>query len=177
MKSFTIGLALLWAFLLLVCPGSAETTDAPAMTRGSAVKGDELKAEPFRDAKTVGTLSKGDVVEILDKDGPWLNVRSSEGTSGWVRMLSIRRNQPNKPGYTPEGILALASGRAGTGKVVATTGIRGLNEETLKAAQFSAEQVTLLESFRISSFQARKFAAEGKLKAKAMAYLSQEGSR
>ena len=60
---------------------------------------------------------------------------------------------------------------------MATTGIRGLNEETLKAAHFSAEQVTLLESFRISSFQARKFAAEGKLKAKTMAYLPKEGSR
>jgi len=109
---------------------------AHAGESGAAVKTDELKAEPFRDAKTVGTLTTGDKVEILKKDGGWFQVKSGRG-SGWVRMLSIRRGEARKASAGSEvaGLAGLASGRAGTGRVVATTGIRGLNEEELKAAK------------------------------------------
>src|SRR3989338_407499 len=102
-----------------------------AAESGTALKADDLKTEPFRDAKTVAKLATGDKVDILKKDGGWLQVNSAKG-KGWVRMLSIRKGDTRKGG-SASGLLALSSGRAGTGKVVATTGIRGLNEEELKA--------------------------------------------
>jgi len=80
---------ILLAALLLAAPA------AHAGETGAAVKADELKTEPFRDAKTVGKLAPGDKVEILKKDGGWFRVKSARG-SGWVRMLSIRRGEARK---------------------------------------------------------------------------------
>lgn len=157
---------ILLAALLLAAP------IAHAGVSGAAVKADELKAEPFRDAKTVGKLATGDKVETLKKDGGWFQVKSARG-SGWVRMLSIRRGEARKASAGSEiaGLARLASGRAGTGRVVATTGIRGLNEEELKAAKFNEAELKLAESSLTSRAEAKKFAAKGKLSARKLDYL------
>lgn len=157
---------LLLAALLLAAP----TTHAGES--GAAIKAGELKAEPFRDAKTVGKLATGDKVEILKKDGGWFQVKSARG-SGWVRMLSIRSGEARKSSAGSEiaGLAGLASGRAGTGRVVATTGIRGLNEEELKAAKYNETELKLAESSLTSREEAKKFAAKGKLFARKLDYL------
>ena len=151
---------------LLVLPA------AHAVDSGAAIKADELKAEPFRDAKTLATLAVGDKVTILKKNGGWLKVKSAKG-SGWVRMLSIRRGAARKSSAANQasGLAGLASGRAGTGRVVATTGIRGLNEEELKAAKYDEVELKLMESFLTGRPDAKKFAANGKLTARNMDYL------
>jgi hypothetical protein len=174
MKNIGMGLLLLGLFATPAIAAEAKLV-ATATESGSALKTDDIKAEPFRDAKAVGALASGDKVEILSKDGGWLKVKSQKG-NGWVRMLSIRKTGSGKATGNAGGLLALASGRAGTGKVVATTGIRGLSEEELKSAQFNAGQLTLAESYGVSSVQAQQFAARGKLKARTMDYL-QEGAK
>jgi len=141
-----------------------------AAENGTLLKGDELKAEPFRDAKTVAALAAGDKVDILKKEGGWYEVKSTKG-KGWVRMLSIRKGDARKGGGDASGVLALASGRAGTGKVVATTGIRGLNEEELKAAKFNETELKRAESYTTGKAEAAKFAAAGKLAARPFDYL------
>lgn len=143
---------------------------AHAAESGTALKTDELKAEPFRDAKTVASLATGDKVDILGKDGGWLKVKSAKG-SGWVHMLSIRKGDARKGSGDAAGLLGLASGRAGTGKVVATTGIRGLNEEDLKTARFNEPELKLDESYASSRADAQKFATQGKLAARKFDYL------
>jgi hypothetical protein len=154
----------------LLLAGLAVTGTAFAGERGTALKADDIKAEPFRDAKTVGSLATGDGVEILQKDGGWFQVKSAKG-SGWVRMLSIRRGEARKGGDDAAGVLGLASGRAGTGTVVATTGVRGLNEEDLKAAKYNEAEVKKIESFTTTQGEARKFAGEGKLAPRKVQYL------
>lgn len=157
---------LLAAALLLASAGAA------AGETGAAVKTDDIKAEPFRDARIVATLAAGDKVDILKKDGGWLRIKSARG-SGWVRMLSIRRGEARKASAAggAAGLAGLASGRAGTGRVVATTGIRGLNEEQLKAAKYSEAELKLADSFVASRADAQKFAAKGKLAARKLDYL------
>lgn len=162
-----VGLGLV-IFALLVMPAHAAET-------GTALKADAIRAEPFSDAKTVATLAAGDKVEIVKKDGGWLRVKSPKG-SGWVRMLSVRKGEARKGearkgAGDAAGLLGLASGRAGTGKVVATTGIRGLNEEELKSAQFNAAELKLAESYATGKPEAQKFAAQGKLAARKFDYL------
>lgn len=142
-----------------------------AAESGMALKSDELKTEPFRDAKTVAKLAVGDKVDILKKDGGWMQVNSAKG-KGWVRMLSIRKGDARKGAGDAGGLLALSSGRAGTGKVVATTGIRGLNEEELKAAKFDGEELKRAESYASSKSEAAKFAAQGKLAARPFDYIA-----
>ena len=136
----------------------------------AAIKADDIRAEPFGDANVVGRLVTGDKVEVLKKDGGWLQVNSQKG-NGWVRMLSIRKGEASK-GSSAGGVLGLDSGRAGTGKVVATTGIRGLNEEELKAARFNEAEVKLAESYASSKPEAASFAAQGKLVARPFNYLA-----
>jgi hypothetical protein len=143
---------------------------AHANESGTMIKADVLKAEPFRDAKTTGSLSVGDQVVILKKNGGWLNVKSAKG-SGWVRMLSIRRGASGKSSASVTGLAGLASGRAGTGKVIAATGIRGLGEEELKAAKYDEAQVQQTESFSTSRDEAQQFARKGKLKVQQVDYL------
>ena len=151
--------------LMLLLSGALHAAES-----GTALKGDDLKAEPFRDAKTVATLATGDKVDILKKDGGWLQVSSTKG-KGWIRMLSIRKGDARKGSGDASGLLGLASGRAGTGKVVATTGIRGMNEEELKAAKFNEEELKRAESYATSKSEAAKFAAQGKLAARPFDYL------
>lgn len=147
-----------------------ELAATQAAESGTMLKADNLKAEPFRDAKTVATLATGDKVDILRKDGGWYRVKSAKG-SGWVRMLSIRKGDAARGGSDASGLLGLASGRAGTGKVVATTGIRGLNEEELKAAKFDGKELERAESYAATKSDAAKFAAQGKLAARKFDYL------
>lgn len=141
-----------------------------AAENGVLLKADEMKAEPFRDAKTVKSLGAGEKVDILGKEGGWLKVKSGK-SGGWVRMLSVRKGDPVKPGNEASGLLNLASGRAGTGKVVATTGVRGLNEEELKAASFNEQELQLAESYSVQKTDAQQFAAQGKLLARPFDYL------
>ena len=162
---------MLGAIIALGLAGPAVAAPAATVEAGSVLKADELKTEPFRDAKTVGGLKAGDRVEILKRQGGWFQVKSARG-SGWVHMLSIRRGEARKAaGGEAAGLLGLASGRAGTGKVVATTGIRGLSEEDLKAAKYDEAELKLAESFAVSRAEAQKFAAKGGLTARPMNYL------
>ena len=144
-----------------------------AAESGTVIKTETLKKEPFRDAKSAGTLAVGDKVDILKKTGGWLKVKSAKG-SGWVRMLSVRRGAARRSAASASGLASLATGRAGTGKVVATTGIRGLNEEELKAAKYDEAEVKHAESFSTTRADAKKFAASGKLKVQKVDYLAGE---
>lgn len=138
---------------------------------GTMVKADDLKTEPFRDAKTVRLLAAGETLSIVGKDGGWLNVKAGKAT-GWVKMLSVRQGAAKKGADNTSGLLALSSGRAGTGKVVATTGVRGLNEEELKAAKFDAQELQNAEANAVSKADAQQFAKQGKLVARPFDYLS-----
>lgn len=137
---------------------------------GVALKVDQMRAEPFGDAKVTGALKAGDKVDILRKEGGWFEVKVAK-KKGWVRMLSIRKGDAKKGGNEAAGLLSVASGRAGTGKVVASTGIRGLSEEELKAANFNAEELKLAESYAVNRAQAQQFATDGKLVARPIDYL------
>lgn len=143
---------------------------------GSALKPDQIKSEPYRDARTLGELAVGDKVEITSRKGGWMQIKSARG-NGWVRMLSIRRGEARKTSTKGElaGLLGMASGRAGTGKVVATTGVRGLSEEELKSARYDEGQIKLLHSYTTSRDEARSFAARGKLAPRNEEYLPEPG--
>ncbi len=140
---------------------------------GYAVRDCGIMDGPFRDAEEIASLKKGASVTILKRKGGWLNI-SIETTEGWVRMLYVRRGQKGSaPSSTTEakGVLGLSSGRAGTGNVVAATGVRGLGEEELKEAEYSAKQIKKLESFTVSKKKAKKFAKKAKLKSRKVKFL------
>jgi len=136
---------------------------------GTALKNDQVRAEPFSDAKVTGSIARNDKVEILSRKGAWLNIKTPK-TKGWVRLLSVKRGSATS-GTSASDVLGLASGRSGTGKVVATTGVRGLNEEDLKSAKFDESQVKTLEGYTQTAPQGQKFANRGGLKSARLEYL------
>jgi hypothetical protein len=147
--------------------GLAAPILALAGESGTAIKADVLRTEPFADAKTAGNLNKNDAVDILGKKGAWLQVKS-KSASGWVRILSVKRGGASASGSS---IADIASGRASTGKVASTTGIRGLSAEELKAAKFNEDEMKKMESYAVSASDAQKFASVGGLNTTQMAYL------
>ncbi len=136
---------------------------------GTALKSDTLRAEPFADAKTVGSLAKNESIDILLKKGAWLQVKTKKST-GWVRLLSVKRGGATSSNQVG-GIASVASGRAGTGKVVSTTGIRGLSAEELKTAKFNETEIVKLESYTASANDGQQFAKAGGLSTTQLAYL------
>jgi len=134
-----------------------------AAEMGTALKDDNIRAEPYADAKMTGKFTRGDKLEILSKQGAWLKIKTSSNT-GWVRLLSVKRGSSTGSGNT-KGVLDVASGRAGTGQVVATTGVRGLSEEELKGAKFNEAEVKTLEGYAQSAAQGQQSASSGGLKA------------
>lgn len=153
-----------WLLAALLLPALALAAES-----GTALKNDTLRKEPYSDAGPAGTLKRGEAVEILSRKGAWLQIRTRK-SSGWVRLLSVKRGTSAKADESA-GLLGLASGRTGTGQVVATTGVRGLNEEELKAAKFNESEVKQLEAYAVSTSQATQFASAGGLKARKLAYL------
>lgn len=160
MNLIKLGTAL---FALLVMPAFAAET-------GNVIRADGIKVEPFRDAKIIATLSVGDKVEIVKKNGGWLQIKSPKG-KGWVHMLNVRKGDMRKDSGDIGGLLGMASGRAGTGKVVATTGIRGLDEVELQSAKYNETELNLAESYAINRAEAQVFATQGKLVARKLDYL------
>lgn len=155
--------------ICLMLPLGAANVQAQTVEKGVALKADKLLAEPFADAKQAGTLAKGEAVTILKKTGGWYQVKG-KGAQGWVRMLSVRRGEAAK-GTAAKDVAALSTGRAGTGQIVSTTGVRGLSEAELKAAKYDEKELMKAESFVVSKADAGKFAQMGKLEARAFNYL------
>ncbi len=155
----------LLAVLLLLSSLSAA---ALAGEMGTALKADTLRAEPFADAKSAGAFNKGESLEIISKKGAWLQVKSKK-SAGWVRLLSVKRGA-STGGNAITGIADVASGRTGTGKVVSTTGIRGLSAEELKAAKFNEVEMKKMESYTVSPSDGQKFANAGGLVTTNMSY-------
>lgn len=166
----TILFALSVALSLSIAEGESQAVEKkPAQENGVALKADKLVAEPFADAKQVGTIAKGDALVILNKTGGWYQVKGARA-QGWVRMLSVRRGEAGKSNAAKD-VAALSTGRAGTGQIVSTTGVRGLSEEELKAAKYDEKELKKAESFGVSRQDAASFALNGKLAARPFDYL------
>jgi hypothetical protein len=154
---------------------ASKTADAPAKmapTPATVIKDTELKEKPFVDAKTIKRLPARTPVAIVDRSGGWVRVTSG-GQQGWVRLLHVS-SQPSAQGGSSaqelEAAAKIATGRAGSGNIVSTTGIRGLNEEQLSKAQPNPAELKRLESYGISKEQAAAYARANKLERRQIPY-------
>lgn len=141
-------LGLLWPALCLAEPASMS-------------KADSLYEKPFTDAKVLARLTARQAVDLQKRAGAWYQVKV-DGKSGWVKMLSVRRTAP--AAVASSGSLSqVATGRAGTGQIVSTTGVRGLEEERLTEAPFSEAAVVAAERMRVDAATAVRAAQEAGL--------------
>lgn len=147
------------SFFLLLAALCASSFSLAADT-GTLTRAETLRLKPFADAKAVAPAASGSKVVIVSRNGGWYQVKAGSKT-GWVRMLSVRRSAAASSSIT--GIAAVASGRAGTGKVTTTTGVRGLDSAELATATFDEAQIAKAETYRVDRKSADGFAKAAKL--------------
>jgi hypothetical protein len=148
---------------------------APAAEQATVERESRLHAEPRLDAPEVAVATPGTVAEVLGKSGAWLNVRTPSAT-GWLFSFNVRFIV--KPADTAQE--SASGGDSAIGRVfgprrgvnvTSTIGVRGLEKEDLRQAQFSAEQMQQLDGFAASREAAQESARAKGLTAVQVDYL------
>jgi hypothetical protein len=151
---------------------------AYAAESGYTLKPTEVKEKPFFDAVTVVTLPEKTQVEIVTRQGAWMQVRTRDKQQGWVRMLSVRLGSPDQK---PQGggnllsAIAIASRPRPTTTATVTTGVRGFSEEDLAKAAPNAAELAKMKGFAATAADAQQLAAQGKLEPRQIAYFDADG--
>lgn len=160
-----------WILFLLTI---AASNTGLAGESGQVIAATDLKQEPYIDAQSSGNLAANTAVEVLKRQGGWLQVKSPGG-DGWVRMLSVKLSgaTPAAAGSTgvKELVSAAQTGRSGSSGMTVATGIRGLSPEDLKNPTPNPEAVKKLDSFVVGKAEAENFARHENLTAKPVDYL------
>lgn len=148
------------------------TGQAWAADPGVMIKDETLRSSASSSATAVGSVAKGVNVEILARQGGWTQVRQA-GKTGWVRILSVRKGAASQGSAGAElaGAVAIGTTRYDPNRVTATAGLRGLNEEELRAARYDPAQLQMMEGYAAGASDARQFAASGGLVARSVQYL------
>jgi hypothetical protein len=156
---------------LLLPPG------AHAAESGYTYQSTELKARPFLDTETLATLPAQTRVEILLRQGAWMQIRTPTRREGWVRMLSVRLGDPNARPAGSNILSAIGIGSRPrpqtTGTV--TTGVRGFSEEDLAKAEPNPAEAGKMKGFAAKPADADRVAQSGGLIATPVAYFNAEG--
>ena len=152
-------------------PPAARAQMAP--TPATVIRATELKEKPSVDAKTIEPLPVKTAVTIVERDGGWYRVAAGS-RQGWVRLLHVSSQPSGAGGSTRdelESAAKIATGRAGGGNIVNTTGIRGLSEEQLRSAEPDAAELQRLEGYGVGEEQAAAYARAHGLERRQIAHL------
>jgi hypothetical protein len=136
----------------------------------------ELKASPADTSATLAPLAaQASVTRLAGRQGPWVEVRSASGQTGWLHMFEVAGASATGGGSAASALRGISSffGRSGTpvasnSGVTSTVGIRGLRAQDLAASQPNINAVLMMETLRLDANQARSFAAETQLQAQSV---------
>jgi hypothetical protein len=146
----------------------------PAVT----IRAVDLKATPAADAKTVVALPANANVDVLTRQGAWVQVKSGNNT-GWTKLFDVRAAASGAPakgggGNTMAETLSLATGARGS---TVTTGVRGLDADMLSKAVPNAQEYAVFESYAVTKDQATVFARAGRLESRTVETLAASSGR
>jgi hypothetical protein len=139
-------------------------------------KATDLLAQAFADAATVASLPADTKVEVLRRSGAWSEVKTAAGQTGWVRMLALKfgdgtAKQAAGGGNSLAALGGLLSAGRTSNTATVTTGVKGLDAETLQNAQPNPEELKKLKKFVADKPAAQSFAQHNKLAATKIDYL------
>jgi hypothetical protein len=153
-------------------------TPVYAAETGYTLRATEVKDKPFLDAVTLTTLAEKTKVEIVTRQGAWMQIRTANVNQAWIRMLSVRLGSPDQQPQSSGNLLSalgIASRPRPATTATVTTGVRGFSEEDLANAKPNAEEVQKLKSYASTSEEAAKRAENGQLSPRALAYFDENG--
>jgi hypothetical protein len=150
------------AALLLLLAGSAWAQEA-AVTRRAT----ELRESPGDSGRSIAALpAQAAVTRTEQRQGPWVQVRTAAGASGWVHLFDLGPASTSATGDSSNsvvggamrGVSNLFGGNGKPATTSTTAGIRGLGAEDLAQAQPDAAAVKRMEALRQSEADVRSFA-------------------
>jgi hypothetical protein len=153
----------LFVFLLSCFAASQVLAQQTGVVQSDAT----LRAQPSATAAAAGKISAKSKVEVLDRKGFWLKVKSASA-AGWIKMSAV---STEGGASSSSGLKGLSSGRLGSGNIVSASGTRGLSSEELKSAKPNPEAVMEVRKMAISREEAARFATAGKLKTRKIGYV------
>jgi hypothetical protein len=163
-----------------------------AAERAVAIRAGELKQQPFIDAAGAGSVAANQAVSVVTRQGGWVRIESN-GQSGWMRMLNVRletrapasgstatSTSSTSTGSSASSARSLSRGNApssgsllrtgSSGKTV-TTGVKGLDESSIRGSTPDQAQVAQLETLAVDPAEAASHAASSGLQEQSVDYL------
>ena len=138
----------------------------------------ELREAPGENARSLAPLAlQTQVTRLTARQGPWIEVRTAQGATGWIHMFDAGTNPPAQGGNAATGALRGLTSFFGKGTTAApasgtsTIGIRGLGAEDIANAQPNLAAVGQVEAMRQNAAQARQFATSAALTLQTVAEL------
>jgi hypothetical protein len=152
------------ALSLLFALAAVSHAEEAVMTRRAV----ELRASPGDSGGSLASLPEQSRVTRLDgRQGPWVQVRSAQGATGWVHMFDVGPASASGGGGSSGGGFVTGALRGVTGlfdsgaprQSTAIAGIRGLEAEDLANAQPNPAAVQRMSGWRASENDARAYAS------------------
>lgn len=154
----------LWILRSGMLLGAALAWTSVHAAPGTLLRDESLRTQPSATAAVAALASKGAAVDIVTRQGGWLQVQTAR-SKGWVRLLSVRIGQGGSGGAGLGDVVGVATRQSNPSRVVSVAGVRGLSEEELKHAQFSPEELARLDKHAVTPSQARAHASKAGLAA------------
>ncbi|WP_394233910.1 SH3 domain-containing protein [Pseudomonas anguilliseptica] len=130
-----------------------------------------LRAEPSASAASVGQVGKQAQVLVLERQGGWYQVETSNGQRGWLPLLSLRFAKDAQASRSNNLGSLLKLGNQSSPASGVATGIRGISDEELRSGSANTSaSVQSLDAFAASPSEARSFAQQGGLRSQNLPY-------
>ena len=149
--------------ILFFCALFIMTSYSVAQQTGKMIKSADLLSEASLNSSKVVSVKSGQTVVILEKKGFWIKVQS-DNKSGWTKLSDVEL-----PSNDIKKIDPMSTGRASSGNIVNTAGVRGLSPDELKNAKpnsSAVDQATKI-SQSIAIADITSFASSGGIVARA----------
>jgi hypothetical protein len=136
----------------------------------------ELRQGPSDSTAAVATLpAQAPVTRLPERQGAWMRVTTAAGQTGWLHMFDVGTvAAPTSIGGAAGGLLRGLTSLLNRGNTqttttaTATVGIRGMSAEDIANAQPNLTALKQAETLRADATQARRFAGEAQLAARAV---------
>lgn len=153
---------------LLACTAYAQTETL--MVKRAA----ELRQGPSETTPTVVALpAQTQITRLPERQGPWMHVKTEAGQVGWVHMFDVASTASNSSSGggasgALRGLTSLFSNNSAKTTTTSTVGIRGLGAEDIANSQPNLQTLKQAEGLRVDAAQAKRFASEEQLTARAV---------
>ncbi len=177
MKSFhLVWFTLLGILAFALLPHSVYAEETSLTNRQT-----ELRQAPDDSATLIRVLAEKTPTQILERRGAWSRVKIVKSNDiGWVRMMHLRggatvvENESSGGFFASFNRLLSGNSRSNTRGQSATVGIRGFSREDVERAQLNPAEFEKLTRFQASQADADRFAIQGRLAFRRVAYLAQD---